>query len=162
MPAGLIQKMEPTALFGKLPRRLILPSEEAQYELYRWYQALHRRLEELWGRKCPRRLPRRSRLRWSGRRLAEANKLCRELYAVSALYTARGGYLAREWTTLPSTPTQEAVKAQLRVLHAFDRLLHAFVHHLASETTMERDRALQKATEQCEAVYKHYWNGIDE
>ena len=160
MPAGLIQKMEPTALFGKLPRKLILPSEEAQYELYRWYQALHRRLEELWGRKCPRRLPRRSRLRWSGRRLARVMRLLRELRTVNALYVARGGLLGDTWSDLPSTPNLETAEAQLRVLCYFDRLLKAFLNRHPRETIADLDEAVDEATAHCEAVYKRYWDSL--
>ena len=152
--------MEPTALFGKLPRKLILPSEEAQYELYRWYQALHRRLEELWGRKCPRRLPRRSRLRWSGRRLALAMQTCRALRTVNALYVARGGLTGDSWTDLPSTPPLKAAEAQLRVLHYFDSLLKAFINRWPRETIADLDAAVDEATVHCEAVYKRYWDSL--
>lgn len=153
--------MVTTALFGKLPTPLVLPAETAQNELYAWAQALERRLEWLWGKKAPATLSRRSRQRWSGRRLARAMRLLRELRTVNALYAARGGLMGDTWTDLPSTPSLKAAEAQLRVLCYFDRLLKAFLNRWPRETIADLDQAMDEATMICESVYWCYWNSLE-
>lgn len=153
--------METTCLFGRLPKQLLLPADTAQSELHCWALTLERRLERLWGEKAPATLSRRSRRRWSGRRLALAMKTYRDLRTVNALYVARGGLLGDSWTDLPSTPSLKAAEAQLRVLHYFDSLLKAFLNRMPGETIADLDAAVDEATAHCEAVYRHYWDSLE-
>ena len=150
-----------SCLFGKLPEELVRTAEVAQYELVLWAQALERSLYLEWVQKAPATLSRRARQKWSGRRLARVMRLRKELRIINALYAARGGLLGDSWTMLPSTPSLEAAKAQLRVLNYFDSLLKAYLNRWPRETITDIDKAMDEATAQCKAIYRRYWNGLE-
>ena len=153
--------MEPTVLFGRIPEELLLPADTAQYELFLWNQALERRLYREWCEKAPTNLSRRSRMKWSGRRLARAMRLRKEQRIVNALFVARGGILGDSWARLPATPNLETATAQLRALAAFDDILQAYINRWPRETLKDYDAASDEATAQCKAVYWHYWNSLE-
>ena len=150
-----------SCLFGKLPKELVRTAEVAQYELFLWAQALERSLYLEWVQKAPATLSRRARQKWSGRRLARVMRLRKELRIINALYVARGGLLGDSWTMLPSTPSLEAAKAQLRVLSYFDSLLKAYLNRWPRETITDIDKAMDEATAQCKTIYRRYWDSLE-
>lgn len=119
-----------------------------------------RQLEELWGTSFPHNTSRSTRRRLSGRRLAEGNKLRKEMYLFNVLSIERGGLQDQKWVSLPSTPSAKEAKAQLKAIYAFKRLVRAFIQHKPSEIVNARDKELTEATKQCEAVYREYWNSL--
>ena len=88
-------------------------------------------------------------------------RLRKELRIINALYVARGGLLGDSWTMLPSTPSLEAAKAQLRVLSYFDSLLKAYLNRWPRETITDIDKAMDEATAQCKAIYRRYWDSLE-
>ena len=129
-------------------------------QLHMLHQARARQLEELWGISFPHNTARSTRRRLSGRRLAEGNKLRKELYLFNVLSIERGSLQDQKWVNLPSTPSAKEAKAQLRAIYAFKRLLHAFLQREPSGIICARDKELTEATAACEAVYQEYWNGL--
>lgn len=149
-----------SALFGILPKGLVLDADEAQHALYLWYCKLERELEELWGKPLPRNVTRRRARRLQGMKLAMDIKIRREMRIINALYKARYGYVLSGWANLPATPTIETAKAQLEVLFRQKSHVNAFMDQLDEETILQRYRELQKAKDHCEAEYKKYWNSL--
>lgn len=145
-----------SALFGILPKALVLDADEAQHALYLWYCKLERELEELWGKPLPRNVTRRRAHRLQGMKLASDIKI----RIINALYKARYGYVLSGWANLPATPTIGAAKAQLEVLFRQKSHVNAFMDQLGEETIQQRYRELQKAKDHCEAVYREYWNSL--
>ena len=152
--------MNCTVLFGNLPLALLMPAKDAQRQLFLKHQDCARRLEELWGTSFPHNTSRATRRRLSGRRLAEGNKLRKEMYLYNALSIARGELHAQKWNSLPSTPSAKEAKAQLKAIWAFNRLVRSFIKHQPSEIINARDKELTEATAACEAAYREYWNGL--
>ena len=152
--------MDCSVLFGKLPAPLLMPAKDAQRQLFLKHQDCARRLEELWGTSFPHNTSRATRRRLSGRRLAEGNKLRKEMYLYNALSIARGELHAQKWNSLPSTPSAKEAKAQLKAIWAFNRLVRSFIKHQPSEIINARDKELTEATAACEAAYREYWNGL--
>lgn len=137
-----------------------MPAKDAQRQLFLKHQDCARRLEELWGTSFPHNTTRATRRRLSGRRLAEGNKLRKEMYLYNALSIARGELHAQKWDSLPSTPSAKEAKAQLKAIWAFNRLVRSFIKHEPSEIVNARDKELTEATKQCEAAYREYWNSL--
>ena len=137
-----------------------MPAKDAQRQLHMLHQARARQLEELWGTSFPHNTARATRRRLSGRRLAEGNKLRKEMYLYNALSIARGELHAQKWNSLPSTPSAKEAKAQLKAIWAFNRLVRSFIKHQPSEIINARDKELTEATAACEAAYQEYWNGL--
>ena len=152
--------MDCCVLFGNLPAPLLIPATDAQRQLHMLHQDRARKLEELWGTSFPHNTARSIRRRLSGRRLAEGNKLRKEMYLFNVLSIERGSLQDQKWVSLPSTPSAKEAKAQLKAIYAFKRLLHAFLQHEPSGIVNARDKELTEATAACEAAYQEYWNGL--
>ena len=137
-----------------------MPAKDAQRQLFLKHQDCARRLEELWGTSFPHNTSRATRRRLSGRRLAEGNKLRKEMYLFNVLSIERGSLQDQKWVSLPSTPNVKTAKAQLKAIYAFKRLLCAFIQREPSGIVNARDKELTEATAACEAAYQEYWNGL--